>query len=210
MPRIIEAKEVQGSDTVALARWLLGRNLVCAGAASRPPQRVRICETEAYHGPTDRASHASRGRTPRTETMFGSGGTWYVYLCYGVHEMLNLVTGPAGWPAAVLIRGVAGWSGPGRLTRGLGLDRRFNGREATPATGLWLEDDGDVVPDRSIVASPRVGVAYAGVECASKPWRFSYAPTPAQCAGGAGAGAVAGGDAGDGSVAVLGATGVGG
>ena len=79
-----------------------------------------ITEVEAYDGERDRTCHARFGRTPRSEVLYGAGGVWYVYLCYGVHEMLNLVVGPAGWPAAVLIRGVDGITGPGRLTRALG------------------------------------------------------------------------------------------
>ena len=175
MPRTIAASEVQGRNTVALARWLLGKKLVCR----RPDgtlHRYRLTETEAYHGPADRASHASRGRTARTAVMYAPGGVWYVYLCYGVHEMLNLVTGPADWPAAVLIRGVEGIAGPGRLTAALGLDRRFNAQPAAPASGLWLEDDGLVVPRRRIGATPRIGVAYAGPEWAEKPWRFVLRP----------------------------------
>jgi len=173
MPRVIEPSEVRARNTVALARWLLGKHLVSRDpAAPDGAHRARITETEAYHGPRDLACHASKGRTPRTEVMFAPGGVWYVYLCYGVHEMLNLVTGPADWPAAVLIRGVETVSGPGRLTRALGIDRRLNARPAAPASGLWLEDDGLVVPRRAILAGPRVGIAYAGPVWAAKPWRF--------------------------------------
>lgn len=178
MPRAIAASEVQGRNTVALARWLLGKLLVVAGPPGTAPRRLRIRETEAYHGPADRANHARRGRTPRTAVMFAPGGVWYVYLCYGVHEMLNLVTGPDGWPAAVLIRGVEGVSGPGRLTATLGLDRSFNGRPAAPVAGLWIEEDGCVVPRRAILATPRIGVASAGPVWAAKPWRFVLADAP--------------------------------
>jgi DNA-3-methyladenine glycosylase len=172
MRHVLTAREVQARNTVALARGLLGRLLVCAASGGGEPVRVRITETEAYHGPLDRACHASRGRTARNEVMFGPGGVWYVYLCYGMHEMLNLVTGPVDWPAAVLIRGVSGLSGPGRLTRGLGINRQLNALPASPASGLWIEDDGWVVPRRAIRATPRIGVAYAGPECSAKPWRF--------------------------------------
>jgi DNA-3-methyladenine glycosylase len=159
-------------DTPALARALLGKRLVVrrGGACSAR----RIVEVEAYDGPLDRASHASRGRTPRNAPMFAAGGCWYVYLCYGMHEMLNLVTGPADYPAAVLIRGVEGAIGPGRLTRALGIDRRFNGRAATRATGLWIEDDGVSLLPAEVEAAPRVGVGYAGAEWAAKPWRFVW------------------------------------
>lgn len=174
MPRVIKSHEVQTRGTVALARWLIGKQLVRADPALPGGVcRVRIIETEAYHGPRDLACHASKGRTPRTEVMFAPGGVWYVYLCYGVHEMLNLVTGPADWPAAVLIRGVENLCGPGRLTRALGIGRALNAQPAAPTSGLWLEDDGLVVARRAIQAGPRVGVAYAGPVWAAKPWRFT-------------------------------------
>jgi DNA-3-methyladenine glycosylase len=175
MPAVIKAKVFQSKNTVALARWLLGKVLAVSGINDET-RRVRICETEAYHGESDIACHASKGRTGRTEVMYAAGGVWYVYLCYGVHEMLNLVTGPVDQPSAVLIRGVEGIVGPGRLTRALGIDRRLNTLPADPATGLWLEDDGFVVPRSAIVATPRIGVAYAGPVWAAKPWRFFYEP----------------------------------
>jgi DNA-3-methyladenine glycosylase len=176
MSAVIEAKVVQSKNTVALARWLLGKVLAATDEEGNV-RRVRICETEAYHGETDIACHASKGRTPRTEVMYAAGGVWYVYLCYGVHEMLNLVTGPAGRPSAILIRGVAGIEGPGRLTRALGINRRFNGRLAEPSTGLWLEDDGFTVPRGKIVVTPRIGVTYAGPVWSAKPWRFFFTPS---------------------------------
>ena len=106
--------------------------------------------------------------------MYQPGGVWYVYLCYGVHEMLNLVTGPADYPAAVLIRGVAGIAGPGRLTKRLQINRSQNGAAAGRKSGLWLEDDGFAVPRRLIKSSPRIGVDYAGPVWAKKPWRFYF------------------------------------
>jgi len=170
MPGIIKAKALRGKNTVALARWLLGKHLV--RATPRGPVARMITETEAYHSARDRACHASRGRTRRTETLFAAGGVWYVYLCYGVHEMLNLVTGPADFPAAVLIRGVDGVSGPGRVTRALRVDRRLNNAPCARASGLWIEDRGLRVPRSAVVAGPRVGVDYAGPVWAKKPWRF--------------------------------------
>ncbi len=148
-------------------------------------RRLRITETEAYHGPEDRACHASKGRTGRTEVMFGPAGCWYVYLCYGMHEMLNLVTGPRDWPAAVLIRRVEGVSGPGRVTRALEIDRGLNGAAAEASSGLWIESaEPGTVGEGEIVVGPRVGVDYAGPEWAAKPWRFRWmarwAPTRPQ------------------------------
>lgn len=156
------------------ARELLGKHLVrtTGGVAIA----LLITEVEAYDGERDRACHARVGRTARTEVMYRPGGCWYVYLCYGVHEMLNLVTGPEGWPAAVLIRGVAGVGGPGRVTRALGIDRRLNGASAVPASGLHLENRGVIVPRSWVRATPRVGVAHAGPVWAAKRWRFAIAP----------------------------------
>lgn len=133
---------------------------------------LRITEVEAYVGEHDLACHAAKGRTARTEVLYRAGGVWYVYRCYGVHEMLNLVTGPKDRPAAILIRGVEGISGPGRLTKALRIDRRLNGAAAHPDSGLHLEDDGLIVPRRAIKSGPRIGVDYAGPVWAKKPWRF--------------------------------------
>ncbi|MDR0354068.1 MAG: DNA-3-methyladenine glycosylase [Opitutaceae bacterium] len=175
MPAPIKAKVVHNRSTVAIARGLLGRVLARRHPDGRVTRHV-ITETEAYHGETDLACHASKGRTARTEVMYRAGGLWYVYLCYGVHEMLNLVTGPEGFPAAVLIRGLADVSGPGRLTRVLGIGRGFNGCSALDeAGGLWLEERPGGASrglGRWIQATPRIGVAYAGPEWAAKPWRF--------------------------------------
>ena len=94
--------------------------------------------------------------------MFASAAAWYVYLCYGIHELLNLTTGPVGYPAAILIRGLDGIVGPGRLTKKLGIDRRFNGLTASPETGLWIEDRGIAVANGDVETTPRIGVDYAG------------------------------------------------
>jgi DNA-3-methyladenine glycosylase len=171
---ILEADAFQSSNTAAVARSLLGKLLVTQDGLG-VAHAYRICEVEAYQGEEDLACHASKGRTARTEVMYAAGGVWYVYLCYGIHEMLNLVTGPGEQPSAVLIRGVEGITGPGRLTRALGITRRFNAKPAGTATGLWVEDDGYVPPRTAIRATPRIGVDYAG-EWAAKPWRFYYTP----------------------------------
>jgi DNA-3-methyladenine glycosylase len=160
--------------TVRLARELLGKFLVRTRDGATEARL--ITEVEAYDGERDLACHARAGRTARTATMYRKGGCWYVYLCYGVHEMLNLVTGPEGWPAAVLIRGVAGADGPGRLTRALEIDRRLDGASAEPASGLHIEDRGVRVPRSWVRATPRVGVDFAGPVWAAKPWRFLIEP----------------------------------
>ena len=149
---------------------MLGAYLVAQTGAGT--QAVAITEVEAYDGPEDLACHASKGRTKRTETLFGRPGHWYVYLCYGIHELLNIVTGPPGYPAAILIRGLSEVSGPGRLTKRLGIDRRFNGMAATCKTGLWLEDRGLRYSDSEVEATPRIGVDYAGPDWANRPYRF--------------------------------------
>ena len=141
-------------DAVIIAEELLGKFLV--GNRGAESAARRIIDVEVYDGPEDLASHASRGRTPRTEVMFRKGGVWYVYLVYGMHQLLNVVTGPEGYPAAILIRGVEGAEGPGRAAR---------------KSGLWVEDRGIAVPKDSVTRLPRVGVAYAGA-WAQKPLRF--------------------------------------
>jgi DNA-3-methyladenine glycosylase len=171
MARVLTTKSYQTHSTPAVARKLLGKLLVRKWPDGRI-SRQRITEVEAYHGERDLACHASKGRTKRTEVLYQAGGVWYVYLCYGIHEMLNLVTGVEGHPSAVLIRGVDGISGPGRVTKQLAIDRALNGAPVAPNSGLWLEDDGYVIPRGGIQVSPRIGVDYAGPIWSLKPWRF--------------------------------------
>ena len=142
--------------------------------------RLPLTEVEAYLGAHDLACHGRSGPTPRNATMFGPAGRWYVYLCYGLHWMLNIVTGAEGEPAAVLVRGAGNLSGPGRVTRGLGLDRAHDGLPAVPAAGLWIEEpaEGEIpwpLPPRWIRRTPRIGVDYAG-PWAAKPLRFVVDP----------------------------------
>jgi len=170
--RLIGRGELASRDTVGLARWLIGKRLVAVSKNGSISQR--ITEAEAYDGPDDLACHASKGRTARTEVMFGPAGRWYVYLVYGMHEMLNIVTGPPEYPAAVLIRGLDGVVGPGRLTKALGIDRRFNGKAAARRNGLYIEDDGAAIDESKIQATPRIGVAYAGADWANRPYRFVW------------------------------------
>ncbi|MEM9159601.1 MAG: DNA-3-methyladenine glycosylase [Verrucomicrobiota bacterium] len=167
---VLAAKDFESRDTVRLARELLGKVLVTLVEGREVA--LAITETEAYDGPEDLACHASKGRTKRTEVMFGAAGHWYVYLCYGVHEMLNLVTGPVDYPGAILIRGLSEVSGPGRLTKRLGIDRRFNGAASSMETGLWIEDRGVLFRDEEVDATPRIGVDYAGPDWANRPYRF--------------------------------------
>jgi DNA-3-methyladenine glycosylase len=134
-------------------------------------ERFTITETEAYEGPGDLASHASHGRTPRTAAMFGPPGRLYVYLIYGMYDMLNIVTGPDGHPGAVLIRGVRGISGPGRLTRALAIGKDMSTKKLGRAAGLWIEDS-EKIPSRKILRTPRIGVNYAGPVWSQKRYRF--------------------------------------
>lgn len=134
-------------------------------------ERFMITEVEAYDGEQDKACHASRGRTPKTEGLYRAGGVFYVYLIYGMYDMLNIVTGEKDYPAGVLIRGVEGITGPGRLTRDLGIDRRIHGEPVSVKTGVWIERSSMRVPGERVQTAPRVGVDYAG-EWAQKPYRF--------------------------------------
>jgi DNA-3-methyladenine glycosylase len=162
--------------TVQVARNLLGKYLV--RKTKRGIQAGRIVEVEAYVGPTDLACHASKGRTKRTEVMFGKPGVAYVYMIYGMYHCFNVVTEREGFPAAVLIRGVellngasAIVSGPGRVCRLFEIDRGLTGLDLTEGKELWLEDRDEQVSRRNVTRSTRIGVDYAGA-WAMKPWRF--------------------------------------
>ena len=167
----MKAKELQTPNTIALARDLIGKHLVRRYPDGREEARM-ITEVEAYHGESDLACHARVGRTKRTEILYAAGGVWYVYLCYGIHEMLNLVVGPRDRPAAILIRSVEGIVGPGRMTKALAIDRTLNGAPAKVTRGLWLEDRGERVSRRRVRSTPRIGIGFAGPIWAMKPWRF--------------------------------------
>lgn len=151
-----------------LAPQLLGK-LLCRRIGRRVV-RQRITETEAYYGEDDSACHASRGRTPRTSIMYADGGHAYVYLCYGMHEMFNIVSGREGFPEAVLVRGVEGHAGPGRLTRALHITRALNRVDLVRSRQLWLEDDGC---RGGHVSSPRIGIGYANPRDRARRWRFT-------------------------------------
>lgn len=162
--------------TLRVARSLLGKYLVRTNGSKEIP--AKIIEVEAYVGPDDRASHASRGRTKRTDVMFGQPGVAYVYLIYGMYHCFNVVTEREGYPAAILIRAVQADSptpslvdGPGRVCRYFGIDRKLNRLDLTVGQTLWIEDRGGRISASTIAAYPRIGVDYAG-KWATKPWRF--------------------------------------
>ena len=176
-------------DVIELGRSLLGKYLfTCIDGLTTGGY---ITEAEAYNGVTDRASHAFGNRiTPRTNTMFMEGGVAYVYLCYGIHEMFNIVTAAEGRPKAILVRGIQPTdgleimlsrrkmeklkpsltTGPGSVAKALGISRKMNA-VSLQSDQIWLEDRGLNFKDEEVAAVPRIGVAYAG-EDALLPYRF--------------------------------------
>ncbi len=158
----------------SVARELLGCWLIVQ-RADQYQEKHRIFEAEAYLGPQDLACHGRMGPTLRNRTMFGPAGHWYVYLCYGMHWMLNVVTGREGLPAAVLLRGVGESEGPGRLTKMLGVTKQYDGKRLEPISGLWIER-GDGVSRRQVRRTPRIGVGYAK-QWADKPLRYLVNPS---------------------------------
>jgi len=189
--RILVREDYADPSPTRAARFFLGKFL-CVRAADGYAEGV-ITETEAYGGPRDAASHAfGNRRTARTEIMFAPGGAAYVYFCYGMHRLFNIVTGPRDSPVAVLVRAVritAGhdavrarrkgiaekdWaSGPGRVCAALGIEMQHNRHDLLRGETIWIEDRGVMVPPREVRRAPRIGVNYAG-EWALKPWRFVW------------------------------------
>src|SRR5687767_7903623 len=175
-------------DVVSIARQLLGKVLVTEFNGERTSGR--IVETEAYAGVGDMASHASKGKTPRTAVMFEPGGTAYIYLCYGIHQMFNIVSGPAGTAHAILVRAVEPLDGasimlrrtgkklldesitrgPGNVGKAFGFHTSQTGQSLLSDT-LFIADDGYVLEPGNIGVSARIGVGYAGRD-ALRPYRF--------------------------------------
>jgi len=174
-------RDFYARGTLKVARELIGMHLVHDDGRTR---RIgRIVGTEAYRGPEDLAAHSARGRTPRTQVMFGPPGYAYVYLIYGVWNCLNVVTAAAGRPHAVLLRALEpienlcepSW-GPGLLCRAMHIDRRLNGQDLCGKT-LWLERPASNVQPARIARATRIGVEYAGL-WALRPWRFFDRDSP--------------------------------
>lgn len=155
-------------DVLEVAPELPGK-IIARKFVSGEVRRYIINEVEAYRGIEDRACHASKGRTARTEVMFGQGGCVYVYLIYGMYWMLNFVTGEEGDASAILVRGLEGCSGPGKVGRELRLDKSFYGENLETSERIWVEESGEK-PVLNML--PRVGINYAGEPWISKPWRF--------------------------------------
>lgn len=180
-----------GNDVVSIAQSLLGK-VLCTRINNQLTTGI-IVETEAYHGPEDKASHAYGGRrTARTEMMYAQGGTAYIYLCYGIHHLFNVVTATENVPHAILIRAIEPLegidlmmtrrkmsspsqsltAGPGSLSVALGLDTSMSGMDLVSRNSpVWIEDRDTDILETQIIASPRVGVGYAK-EWADQPWRF--------------------------------------
>lgn len=155
-------------DKLTVARELAGK-LIVRRHSDGTVIKVRITETEAYGGEEDKACHASKGRTPRTELLYQKAGTIYVYLCYGMHWLMNIISGEEGTPQGVLLRAGENLSGPAKLTKAISVDKHFNGMSICDNDEIWIEDDGKRF---DIVTDVRVGIDYAGEEWKNKPWRF--------------------------------------
>ncbi len=179
--------------TLEVARDLLGRTLVRTLDGLRLAGRIR--EVEAYVGEADLASHAARGPSPRNRSMYGPGGLAYIYLIYGMHHCLNVVTEAAGFPAAVLIRAIeplAGvgvmqvnrthlplrglTDGPAKLCQALAIDRQLDGHDLVAGFDLWLEP-GEPIPDTAVHTTPRINVG-GDQQARAVPWRFVLLQPP--------------------------------
>ena len=191
----LPAKFYKRGDVLAISKDLLGK-VLCTQFDDNLTSGI-IVETEAYAGETDRASHAYGGkRTPRTEIMYASGGRAYIYLCYGIHHLFNVVTNIEGIPHAILIRAIKPTNGikimlqrrnkktvnqslpagPGTLTKALGITVENSGVSLKDNL-IWLEDQNIYYSNQDIIASPRVGVQYAGKD-AQNSWRFQIENSP--------------------------------
>lgn len=160
--------EFYKQDALEVAPKLIGKLLV-RKLSSGTVLKFRITEVEAYRGEEDSACHARFGITPRTKILYEEGGQLYVYLCYGIHYLLNIVTGKKNEPQAVLIRGIEGYDGPGKLTKFLNINSDFNGRNLSYSDEIWLEDDGKIF---NYTTTKRVGINYAKEPYRSIEWRY--------------------------------------
>ena len=190
MPIILPDSFYLRDDVVQISRELLGK-VLCTEIEGSVLTAGIITETEAYRGRDDKACHAHKKRTKRTEIMYHEGGKAYVYLCYGIHHLFNIVTNTEGIADAILVRAikpVAGTelmlerrgkeevkpeltAGPGRLSQSLGITTDFYGLDLTAKRSIWIENRGHEIRHKDIESSPRIGVDYAG-EDAKRPWRF--------------------------------------
>ncbi len=195
MRRVLGQDFYSNEDVLAISQQLLGKVLV-TNIDNYLTSGI-IVETEAYNGVSDKASHAyNNRRTNRTETMYHKGGVAYVYLCYGIHHLFNVVTGCKDVPQAVLVRAIEPLdgisimlkrrkkqashkltAGPGIMTAALGITKQLDGQRLNRTTPIWVEDRGMIVASSDILASPRIGIDYAA-EHKDLPWRFQLKNNP--------------------------------
>ena len=163
------AKEFFNRDCLTVARELVGKILV--HNINGAEYKLKITETEAYIGENDTACHAHKGRTSRTETMYKEGGTVYIYLCYGIHHLLNIVTGKENEAEAVLIRACEKpFDGPGKLTKALKITKELNNTNVISENSeIYFETSEE---NFEVLTGKRIGIDYASEEYREKPWRF--------------------------------------
>ena len=160
-------------DALTVAPKLLGK-YICRKYDDGTICRFQINDVEAYCGEKDLACHASKGRTERTEAMYSEGGHIYVYLIYGTYWLINFVTGTKDDPQGVMIRGISGESGPGKVGRALKIDKSFYNEDLTSSKRIWIED---VNEELTYITTPRIGIKSAGKPWVDKPWRFVHTVT---------------------------------
>ncbi len=165
---LIPNEDFYRRDGLIVAPELVGKLLIRKNGDEETV--LRITETECYLGTQDTACHASKGRTARTEMLYKKGGTIYVYICYGIHYLMNIITGEEEVPQGVLIRACEGYEGPGRLTKKLQVDKSFNGENILGNPRIYLADDGYVPKIKRL---PRVGIDYAEKKDREALWRFA-------------------------------------
>lgn len=161
-------EEFFNRDALEVAPELVGK-IIARRLDDGTVIRERISETEIYRGEEDKGCHASKGRTKRTELLYGESGVIYVYLCYGVHWLMNVITGEKEQPQGILFRCGEIYNGPGKLTKYLQIDGSFNGESFCGNSKIWLEDDGY---RPKLKTAPRVGIDYAGEYWKNKKWRY--------------------------------------
>lgn len=165
-------KNIYKLTSIELAPKLLGK-ILCRNINNKI-LKYKITETEAYYSQYDTACHAHKGKTERTKLMFEEGGIAYIYLCYGIHWMLNIVSGEKNIPQAVLIRGIEGYDGPGKLTKFLNINNKLNGENLIISDKIWIENNNNNFDNFvcKFKSTPRIGINYATEEYKNKLWRF--------------------------------------
>lgn len=160
-------KDFFTQNAYTVAQQLIGK-WICRSIDGKV-QKFQITETECYIGSCDTACHAYKGKTARTQIMWHEGGVCYVYLCYGIHWMLNFITGKEGEAEGVLIRGIRGANGPGKAAKAMQIDKSLYGESLLTKGNIWVEDDGNIY---RFTSSKRIGIGYASEEDRNRLWRF--------------------------------------